>query len=88
MLNYNHETHDLGTGLLGYNLNLIALAFCDSTLSMPLPAKSCDKQVSAKSQNADLCREFITERKWINFGTVLEGTTAGEYQKIASGKFL
>jgi len=33
---------------------------------------------SAKSQNAaNLCRKFITERKWMNFGMLVEGHKEG-----------
>ena len=30
-------------------------------------------QKSTKSQNADLCRKFISKGKWMNFGTMVEG---------------
>jgi len=45
-------------------------------------------QKSAKSQNGDLCRKFITERKWVNFGTVLEGHNGYKISKISEYKIL
>jgi len=39
-------------------------------------------QKSAKSQNADLCRKFITELKWMNFGTLVEGRNGCKISKI------
>ena len=43
---------------------------------------------SAKSQNADLCRKFITEWKWMNFGTVVEGRNGWRISKISEWEIL
>jgi len=45
-------------------------------------------QKSAKSQNADLCRKFITERKWINFGTMIEGHNGCKMSNISEWEIL
>ena len=43
-------------------------------------------QKSAKSQNGDLCRKFITEWKWMNFGTMLEGRNGYKISKFSEHK--
>jgi len=43
---------------------------------------------SAKSQNGDHCRKFITERKWMNFGTMLEGHNGWRISKNCEWKIL
>jgi len=43
---------------------------------------------SAKSQNADLCRKFITGWKWMNFGTVVEGHDGYKISKISEWEIL
>jgi len=45
-------------------------------------------QKSAKSQNADLCRKFITERKWMHFGTVVEGHNCWRMSKNCEWEIL
>ena len=45
-------------------------------------------QKSAKSQNADLCRKFITEQKWMNFGTVVESHNGWRISKNCEWEIL